>query len=217
MPIVCSMNAILDFDGVIKDSVSVKSDAFETLFSVFGTEVSTKIRKHHDANGGMSRYDKFPLYLSWAGLIPIESLIEEYSNRFSSIVKQQVIDSKWVAGVEDFLKCYYNKQQMFIVTATPQSEIEDILSALEISSYFAEVIGSPTKKNNAISFLMSKYQLSAENTVMIGDSMPDYLAAFENSIEFVLRKTELNTKMQKTLQCKMIDDFIDFRLPEFVS
>ena len=203
-----------DFDGVIKDSVSVKSDAFEMIFAEFGTEISTKVRKHHEANGGMSRYDKFPLYLSWIGLMPTESLIEEYSNRFSNIVKQQVIDSEWVACVVEFLRDNNNKQEMFVLTATPQSEIEEILKALEISDYFTEVIGSPTKKTEAISQLISKYQLNPEKTVMIGDSMPDYLAASENHIVFILRKTVLNTEMQKTLQCNMIDDFNKFRLEE---
>ena len=31
-----------DFDGVIKDSVSVKSDAFEELFLPFGSDVAKK-------------------------------------------------------------------------------------------------------------------------------------------------------------------------------
>ena len=32
-----------DFDGVIKDSVSVKSDAFEELFLPFGSDVAKKL------------------------------------------------------------------------------------------------------------------------------------------------------------------------------
>jgi len=203
-----------DFDGVIKDSVSVKSDAFEILFSEFGTEISTKVRKHHEANGGMSRYDKLPIYLSWVEMMPTEALVEEYSNRFSNIVKQQVVDSKWVAGVVEFIKKNNCKQEMFVVTATPQSEIEEILKALDLSRYFTEIIGSPTKKTEAVHQIINKYQLNPEKTVMIGDSMPDYLAASENSIEFILRKTLLNSKMQNTLQCKMIDNFLGFRLEE---
>ncbi|MBD75016.1 MAG: haloacid dehalogenase, partial [Rickettsiales bacterium] len=32
-----------DFDGVIKESVSVKSDAFEKLFQPFGIEIAKKV------------------------------------------------------------------------------------------------------------------------------------------------------------------------------
>lgn len=203
-----------DFDGVIKDSVSVKSDAFELLFSVFGRKISSRIRVHHEANGGMSRYDKIPLYLSWAGIPLKDSLVEEYSNRFSKLVKQKVIGSEWVAGVERFICDNCDKYQLFIVTATPQPEIEEILSELKILDCFSDVVGAPTKKIEAITMLVRKYQLNTENAVMIGDSMPDYLAADHNNIDFILRKTALNKGMQKTLQCKMINDFIKFKLDE---
>ena len=59
-----------DFDGVIKDSVEVKTQAFFQLFEPFGELVAEKVRKHHEAHGGMSRFDKFPIYLQWAGLEP---------------------------------------------------------------------------------------------------------------------------------------------------
>ena len=206
------MVILFDFDGVIKDSVSVKSDAFEKLFEKFGLEVSSRVRRHHEANGGMSRYEKLPLYLSWSGLTPTDKLVREYSSHFSQIVKQKVIDSKWVNGVEEFIKKNSNQCNMFVVTATPQLEIEEILETLDISSFFSEVVGAPTKKVDAISKLIMKYNINPVKTVMIGDSMPDYLAASENGIQFILRKTELNTEMQSSLHCKMIDDFTQFRL-----
>ena len=37
-----------DFDGVIKESVGVKSDAYEKLFLPFGEGVAKKIRRHHE-------------------------------------------------------------------------------------------------------------------------------------------------------------------------
>ena len=54
-----------DFDGVIKDSVGVKSDAFESIFLPFGRDVAAKVREHHEKNGGVSRHKKIPLYLAW--------------------------------------------------------------------------------------------------------------------------------------------------------
>jgi hypothetical protein len=56
-----------DFDGVIKDSVIVKSKGYEKLFLSFGKEVVERVNQHHEANGGVSRFEKIPLYLSWAG------------------------------------------------------------------------------------------------------------------------------------------------------
>lgn len=52
-----------DFDGVIKDSVSVKTLAFEKLFLPYGKKIAQKVKNHHEANGGVSRFEKIPLYL----------------------------------------------------------------------------------------------------------------------------------------------------------
>ena len=44
----------------------MKADAFEQLFSPFGIELAKEVRKHHEKNGGISRYEKIPIYLNWA-------------------------------------------------------------------------------------------------------------------------------------------------------
>ena len=49
---------IFDFDGVILESVSVKTAAFRQLFS-FAPEHVDEIVQYHLDNGGMSRFDKF--------------------------------------------------------------------------------------------------------------------------------------------------------------
>ena len=61
----CASIVFWDFDGVIKDSVEVKAAAFERLFLPYGAEIARRVRQHHEAHGGMSRFDKVPLYLAW--------------------------------------------------------------------------------------------------------------------------------------------------------
>jgi len=162
-----------DFDGVIKDSVEVKSEAFERLFSPFGNQTSRKIRAHHEANGGMSRFDKLPIYLGWAGQNLSKQNIDKYEKKFSLLVKEKVINSDWVAGVYSFLKSNYKKQQFFLLTATPQQEIEDIVSKINISDFFIEIIGSPVKKKDAIKRIMVNFSIAPEESLMIGDSDVD--------------------------------------------
>mgnify|MGYP003985793341 FL=1 len=200
-------NIFWDFDGVIKDSVAVKADAFEQLFLPFGKQLAKKVRFHHEEHGGMSRFDKFPLYLSWSSQEKSESLVNEYAKKFSTLVKQQVIDSRWVDGVLEYLQNNHENQQFFLVTATPQQEIEEIISELKIQYYFQQVIGSPTSKNRALKILLEKYTIDPEDSIMIGDSSSDYEAALANQVEFILRKTVLNKKLQEQLNCQMIEDF----------
>ena len=117
-----------DFDGVIKDSVEVKSSAFEQLFKTFGVNVANKVKCHHEANSGISRFDKLPIYLEWSGQHPTQALIQCYSEKFSRLVKQKVIESEWVPGVLNYLEINSKNQIFFLITATPQAEIEEILN-----------------------------------------------------------------------------------------
>jgi phosphoglycolate phosphatase-like HAD superfamily hydrolase len=200
-------NIFFDFDGVIKDSVEVKKLAFMELFQSFETNILNKIEKHHISNSGMSRYEKIPIYLKWAGKENTESEIENYAEKFSLLVKKRVISSNWVDGVESFIKSKTNSQLFFILTATPQDEIEEILDKIKIRHLFDEVIGSPMKKIDAIKIILSNYYIAPSNSVMIGDSKVDFDAALYNSVPFILRRTSINKNLQNSLNCKMIDNF----------
>ncbi len=197
----------LDFDGVIKDSVEAKSDAFEKLFSSCGKDIAKRVRIHHEANGGLSRYEKLPLYLEWVGIHPDKNTIEEFARRFSSLAKSGVIDSPWVAGMPDYLINSAKKKPFFLVTATPQKEMEEILDALNIRHCFKQVIGSPSRKTLAVSVMIRNYRIKREGAVMVGDSASDYQAAIENDIAFVLRRTNLNQNLQKIHSGAVIKDF----------
>jgi phosphoglycolate phosphatase-like HAD superfamily hydrolase len=198
-----------DFDGVIKDSVEIKSDAFEEIFLPFGKEIAKKVKFHHEENGGMSRYHKLPIYLSWAGQEVSAELTTEYAEKFAQLVKQKVINSEWIAGVLEYLENNCNRQYFFLITATPQQEITEIISILKINHFFKEIVGSPTKKNDAIKQILSRYKVAPEQALMIGDSKSDYSAAMKSKISFVLRKTKLNKKLQQQLDCEMIDNYYE--------
>lgn len=202
-------NVFWDFDGVIKDSVKIKSNAYEELFLQWGKGVSLKVRDHHRLNGGMSRYDKIPLYLSWTNLSVDKFLVDKLCDDFSYLVKQKVINSPWVPGVVEFIKYIHAEGIIsYIITATPQDEINEILDEIKIDSFFEEIIGAPTKKSIAIKRIIDKYQLKDKDAVMIGDSMSDLVAAKDNNIDFILRKTSENINIQNDVNYLMIDDFI---------
>ena len=125
------------------------------------------------------------------------------------MVKLKVVESPWVSGVIEYLKKNFKTQQFFIVTATPQKEIEEITQKLKISEYFKQIVGSPKSKKVAIKELINKYSINIDDALMIGDSISDYDAASENQIKFILRKTTFNKKLQKKLECTMIENFLD--------
>jgi phosphoglycolate phosphatase-like HAD superfamily hydrolase len=198
-----------DFDGVIKDSVQIKSKAFGNLFAQFGNKISKRVIEHHESNGGMSRFEKIPIYLGWSGVRVTPELIEEYLNKFSILVKSKVIESDWVPGVLEVMQNKKINQLWFIVTATPQDEIEEIINHLELNAFFQKIIGAPIMKSDAIKSILQSFSFEANDAIMIGDSISDYQAAVKNNVTFILRKTTLNKGLQKKLDCIMIDDFLD--------
>ena len=48
---------ILDFDGVIVDSVGIKGEAFAEIYRRFGEDIAQKVFAHHISNGGMSQFE----------------------------------------------------------------------------------------------------------------------------------------------------------------
>jgi phosphoglycolate phosphatase-like HAD superfamily hydrolase len=79
---------------------------------------------------------------------------------------------------------------------------------LKIKHLFKDVVGSPTRKTNAIESIMKKYSILSKDSIMIGDSSSDYNAANINSVQFVLRQTALNKNLQSKLDCLMINNFL---------
>jgi len=186
-----------DFDGVIKDSVDIKTKAYIDIFSNLSNSQKNKIISHHTKNGGVSRYEKIPLYLQIANIKNTKHEVNNYINKFSSHVCESVIKSPWVPGVKSFLKNTCNDKKNILTTATPLKEIEYILSRLSIKNFFDSVFGSPKSKKQAIKESIDKLRLSEKDCIMIGDSSSDYEAAYDCGINFMLRETKYNQDLIK--------------------
>jgi phosphoglycolate phosphatase-like HAD superfamily hydrolase len=196
-----------DFDGVIKESVNIKADAFEILFKSYGDDISQRVKSHHNNHGGLSRFRKMPLYLNWAGEEVSEEKIQIFCNKFSELVLNSVIQSPWVPGVKEYLLKDYTKRPFVLVTATPQKEIEHILNSLEIFKCFVSVYGSPISKATAINLSLKKLKIEPLQALLIGDSKADYDAAELTSVPFLLRKTDLNLSLQRNYRGPIFNNF----------
>jgi len=173
-----------DFDGTIKDTNNVKADAFEKLFQDFGLEMAKKVREHHIANGGISRYEKISLYLDWVGANNKKQLLERYAEDFGKMVCEEVVNANWIEGVKDYIFSNYQKQKFVIVTATPQKEIEYILSSIGVNNLFYKIYGYPMTKVNAILDCINKINADKNVCSMVGDSKQDRQAANASGITF---------------------------------
>lgn len=196
-----------DFDGVIKESVNIKTHAFMQLFEKYGEEVVKKVKNHHENNGGMSRFLKFPLYLKWSGIKSTNEVVQKLSKEFNEITMHNVINSNWVPGVEEYIRSNSNKQTFILVSATPQIELDYIVNNLNLKKCFDQIFGSPFLKSEVIKNVLNKYNINSNLTLMIGDALLDYESALVNKVPFLFRLHETNSMILNHYNGYIIKDF----------
>ncbi len=177
-----------DFDGVIKDSVAVKGEAYMTVFEeFFNQEIALQVRDFHLKNGGMSRYEKIPTCLRSICNVENEVLSIELQERFAEIVVDKVCSADWVPGVLEFLERSFTQNLNFILSATPHDELGTILARLELLR-FDGWGGSPTKKAELGAKFLFDFGLTPNEGCFIGDSLVDYETAEQLGLPFVHRR-----------------------------
>ena len=119
---------IFDFDGVIVESVDIKTKAFARLFEHEGGVVVEKVVDYHLKNGGVSRFDKFRYYYKEILKRPLsDQQFEELCSGFSELVMEEVVKAPYVKGSKEILDNYSRIYQCFVATGTPQEEIDEII------------------------------------------------------------------------------------------
>jgi len=178
---------ILDFDGVILESVSVKTDAFRKLFSVFPEHVE-RIVQFHIENGGLSRFDKFRvIYSDILHKNLTNDEFERLSGSFSDLVEEAVKAAPFVEGAPEFLERMHRSYKLYIVSATPEEELVRIVQKRRISNRFSGVFGAPVKKTDNIRMILKKNGILAHDAVFVGDAVNDWEAAQQTGVRFIGR------------------------------
>ena len=200
---------IFDYDGVIAESVNVKTEAFAELYKPYGEKIVQKVIEHHEANGGVSRFEKFKIYhKDFLGEDIDQQKVYELAKKFSDRVLQKVIDSPYVIGAYDFISSNYKKYDFHVSTGTPTTEIETILKKKYIRKYFKEVYGSPEKKDSHVQKILNAYGYNKSEVVFVGDALTDRDAARANDIWFIGRYT---TTEEIKKELFLIEDFSEIQ------
>jgi len=201
-----------DFDGVIVESVDIKTKAFYRLFDIEGKDVAHKVVDYHLKNAGVSRFDKFR-YI-YREILKRSLGDEEFHglcNRFAGLVVENVVKAPYVKGAKEFLENYAAGYKCFIVSATPHEEIEEIIRRRRIGTFFKAVYGAPAKKNDIVRGALIRENTDSCNAVYVGDAMSDYLAAKENGVVFIARVTDENSRIFKDADCIKMKDLTNLK------
>ncbi len=183
---------IFDFDGVLVESVDIKTQAFAALYADHGEKVVAQVEEYHLRHGGVSRFEKFRYFQTEIlGGTPLDDReVSDLAGLFSKLVVDRVVSAPMVAGAQEFLDRCRDRVPLFIVSGTPTSELDEILKRRKLRQYFEGIRGSPGTKAEHISELLVEHEIDASRCVMIGDAISDHEGAISNSVSFLGRVTE---------------------------
>ena len=169
---------VFDCDGVILESVDVKTRAFGQIVEEYGPEAVVRMTEYHHAHGGVSRTRKFEwFYDEVLGLKITEQGIQELSRKFRQLVFEGVMRSPMVPGIMETLKSLHGRLPMYVASGTPHDELLQVLDARNLTRFFNGVYGTPPEKSELLRRIIELEGIAPNDTLMVGDSSTDLDAA----------------------------------------
>lgn len=178
-------NIIFDFDGVILDSMPIRTEGFKKIFENYDNKKVEELISFHLINGGLSRFVKIKYFFEELLETSIsEEEINFFVDKYSKIMKEKLINEKYlIRETVDFIK-NNNNIKMFIASGSEEKELRLINESLQLSKYFLGIFGSPKNKIDIVKSIIQDNKLNKNETILIGDSINDYDAAIKNDIRF---------------------------------
>ena len=201
---------IFDFDGVLVESVDVKTRAFARIFEDEGVDVVQKVIKFHLKNGGMSRVHKFKYYYEDILKRSLsEKKLEELTDTFSGLVIDEVINSPYVKGAREFLEKYHRAIDFYVASGTPEEELREIVRRRGMVEFFKDVFGFPRQKDEIARKIIEQNGYDLNEVVFIGDSITDLMGANGSGIRFIGRISDSGDDIFAGKGVKAIKDLND--------
>lgn len=177
---------VFDCDGVILDSVPVKTKAFGRLAEPYGAEARDRFMLYHTLHGGVSRYLKFEWFFReylHREITPEESAA--WGKKFEEYALEEVRRCPLIPGIVETLQTWHGKLPMYVCTGAPARETSEILKERGLLGYFRAVYGSPPAKAVMLRAIIEKdAKVEPDQTLMVGDASTDRDAAEETGALF---------------------------------
>lgn len=177
---------LLDFDGVVVDSMALKVAAYLQIYAHESAEHHEAILAYQRSHAGETRRLKFRHFeAELFGRPATDEAIEALSAEYTRRVHDAVIACPLVAGAGEFLDCAIGQTVMHVVSGTPHEELEDIVRRRHLARYFASLHGAPATKPDTFRQLLQASRQAPDRVLAIGDGTTEYDAAIAAGIPFL--------------------------------
>lgn len=178
---------ILDFDGVVVESVDLKDRAFGELFRDTHPERVEELVGFQAQIAGRSRYERFPLIYEYLGLPFPEGETERLDRRLSALLFDAVATCPFVTGAVELLELRSQEVPIYVASATPEDEVRKLIEARGLASYIRAAYGAPARKADNLRRIAAETGADPTRVLFVGDSATDQSAADEAGVRFVGR------------------------------
>lgn len=174
---------IFDFDGVILDDTWIKEDGFKYLFPSKFNDIVMPILEEYEKQSRKIIIQKCVEAIKLKYEHPFD--YEYYLNRYNSLTQEKILNSPEIKGATNALNILSKKYKLFILTATPDEQINEIIQKRGFNQ-FMEIVGSDKGgKLELAKELLKKYNLNFNEVVYVGDSSSDLACAIQLNCKFI--------------------------------
>ena len=177
---------LLDFDGVIVDSVRLKAQAFLDIYREEDAASLVRVHEYVSGHGGVTRAAKFAhLERQVFGRHGDDGSVARLCLRYAQLVHEAVVVCPFVAGAERFLEVASRKTELHLISGTPRGELVDIVERRGLARCFKSLHGAPMAKPEAFAAILDRNGYGCDRVVAVGDALTEYYAAQALHIPFV--------------------------------
>lgn len=171
---------VFDCDGILLESVDVKTKAFGQTVAEHGSKAVTRLINYHMEHGGVSRYKKFEwFYTEVLGRKITEHELQTLAEHFKQLAFDGVMNAPMVQGAMEALESLHGRIPLFVVSGTPHEELVQVLNGRNLDRFFQGVYGSPPGKADLLRRIIKQQGVTPKEILMVGDSTTDLAAAEE--------------------------------------
>lgn len=204
---------VFDCDGVLIDSNSAKTKAFEEVAVEFGfaPQNAARFSSWQSRNFGISRYRVLEELLAGrfgpSQLDPSALRLPDLTRAFANRVKLIYETAPETFGARSLLERHSN-QRLYVASGSDQTELREALEQRRLSNYFVQVCGSPTPKGQLVADIVMREREHlgrAPRGVMLGDAESDADAAARSGIDFIFISAYSSVRHSMLKRCQSED------------
>jgi HAD superfamily hydrolase (TIGR01549 family) len=184
---------ILDCDGVILDSNNFKVAAMRQSLRLYDALIVNGFIDYFKSNFGKSRQKHVEHFFSAHLQRPPtpgeeDKILAEYAKN----CVLQYNSCSMCSGAYQFIS-RKNNFRLWVASGSDEKELNSVFKQRKIDVFFERILGSPKRKTDNVAEIIRSSNLDKSDFCLIGDSLADYEAAYENGIDFIFCSKYSNT------------------------